>query len=42
MEKKKQFVYVLNLIPRLHDDDSWTQEDEDIVTRHFLRLKRYT
>jgi len=42
MEKKKQFVYVLRLIPRLHDDNNWTEKDEDIVNRHFLRLKRYT
>lgn len=42
MEKKKQFVYVLKLISRLYDDNSWAVKDEDIVNRHFLRLKKYT
>jgi len=42
MAKEKQFVYVLRLVPRLFEDSSWTQADEDIVERHFLRLKRFT
>lgn len=42
MEKCKQFVYVLRLVPRLYDDSNWTQADEDIVDRHFMRLKNYT
>lgn len=40
--KKQQFVYVLKLIPRLHQDDNWTEQDEAIVQRHFDRLKKYT
>ena len=42
MEKKKQFVYVLSLVPRLYDDSAWSKTDEDIVDRHFVRLKNYT
>ncbi len=40
--KKEQFVYLLELVPRLHDDNNWTEQDEDIVERHFIRLKNYT
>ncbi len=42
MDEIKQFVYVLELSPRLHDDNNWTQKDEDIVNKHFIRLKKYT
>jgi hypothetical protein len=42
MQDKNQFVYVLKLIPRLNDDSNWAQSDEDIVDRHFGRLKKYT
>ena len=42
MGDKKQYVYVLELIPRLHNDNNWTELDEDIVKRHFIRLKKYT
>jgi len=38
--KPSQYIYVLKLIPRLLQDENWTEQDEDIVTRHFLRLKR--
>jgi uncharacterized protein YciI len=40
--KKQTFVYVLRLVPRLHDDKAWTKEDGDIVGRHFQRLKDAT
>jgi uncharacterized protein YciI len=42
MENTNQFVYVLKLVPRLYDDSNWTQVDENIVDRHFNRLKKYT
>lgn len=42
MDELKQFVYVLELVPRLHDDNNWSQTDKDIVDRHFIRLKKYT
>lgn len=38
--KKKQFVYVLKLIPRLLDDKAWTKPDEEAVGKHFQRLQR--
>jgi hypothetical protein len=31
MKEKKQFVYLLKLIPRLLDQDAWTEEENDIV-----------
>lgn len=37
-----QYIYTLKLIDRLLDEDNWTQEDEDIVTEHFMKLKRLT
>jgi len=40
--KKPTFVYVLHLVPRLHDDKAWTKEDSQIVGRHFQRLKDAT
>jgi uncharacterized protein YciI len=35
----KAFMYMLKLVPRLHDDNAWTKEDKDVVDRHFTRLK---
>ena len=37
--KPKQFIYVLHLVPRLHDDKAWTDQDKAAVGRHFNRLK---
>lgn len=42
MENKNQYIYVLKLIPRLLDEGNWTQREEDIVERHFNKLKKYT
>ncbi len=39
---KKQFLYVLRLVPRLHDDKAWTPADQAAVGRHFERLKAAT
>lgn len=39
-EKRKQFVYVLKLVPRLLDEKAWTKQDGEIVGRHFRRLQR--
>lgn len=33
------YIYVLKLIPRLYNDESWTKEDESIVMDHFNKLK---
>ncbi|MDO8545332.1 MAG: YciI family protein [Opitutaceae bacterium] len=37
--KPKQFVYVLRLVPRLHDDNAWTEADKKAVGVHFAHLK---
>lgn len=37
-----QWVYVLKLVPRLHDDKAWTKADESAVGDHFRRLKQLT
>jgi uncharacterized protein YciI len=38
----KQFLIVLRLVPRLHDDKAWKKEDQAAVSRHFERLKEAT
>jgi uncharacterized protein len=38
-DKPKQFIYVLRLVPRLHSDSAWTQEDKMALDRHFARFK---
>lgn len=35
----KHYIYVLKLIPRLIIESNWTEEDEEIVDRHFKYLK---
>ncbi|WP_100489160.1 YciI family protein [Sporolactobacillus pectinivorans] len=37
---KKQFIYVLRLIPLLLDESNWTKREEDIADRHFARLQK--
>jgi uncharacterized protein YciI len=39
---KKQFLIVLRLAPRLHDDTAWTDADKATVGAHFQRLKTAT
>ena len=39
-DEKKQFVYVLKLIPRLLNEKNWTKQDSQIVGRHFRRLQQ--
>ena len=36
--KPKHFIYVLKLVPRLHDDSAWTEADKAIGSRHFAHL----
>lgn len=38
--KKKQFVYVLKLVPRLLEEKNWTERDGQAVGRHFRRLQQ--
>ncbi|HEX5648455.1 MAG TPA: YciI family protein [Steroidobacteraceae bacterium] len=40
--KLQQFLYVLRLAPRLHDDAAWTDADNAAVSRHFEHLKQAT
>lgn len=37
----REYIYVLKLIPRLHDEMNWTKSEEDVINQHFLRLKKY-
>ena len=37
-----QFCYTLNLRPDLLNDDNWTEEENQIVEEHFLRLQADT
>lgn len=36
----RQFIYMLRLAPRLHDDSAWTQADQQAVSRHFAYLQQ--
>lgn len=36
---QKHFLIVLKLVPRLHDDQAWTKDDQALVSAHFRRLK---
>jgi uncharacterized protein YciI len=40
--KPKQFLYVLRLVPRLHDKKAWTKDDAAAVESHFTRLQQAT
>lgn len=40
--KLKQFMYVLRLVPRLHDDSAWTDADKAVTGRHFAHLTAAT
>jgi uncharacterized protein YciI len=37
--RPKQFIYVLRLVPRLHQDFAWTKEDNMALSRHFTRFQ---
>lgn len=34
------YIYILKLNERLYDDQAWTEEDNKILEKHFLRLKQ--
>lgn len=40
--QRPQFIYLLRLVERLHTDNGWTKEDEEIIGRHFRHLKAAT
>ncbi|MGD9761314.1 MAG: hypothetical protein AB7U52_02625, partial [Candidatus Izemoplasmatales bacterium] len=35
----KTYIYILKLIPRLFDDNNWTDSDDLIIEKHFNRIK---
>lgn len=39
---RPQFLYVLRLVPRLHDEAAWQDTDRQAVARHFAHLKQAT
>lgn len=39
-ENKSQFIYVLKSIPRLLDEENWTEKEEGIIERHFAYLQK--
>jgi len=39
LEKPKQFIYVLRLVPRLHADANWTSQDKNVLQQHFVRFQ---
>jgi len=39
MEKEKDYIYKLKLVPRLIDENVWTKRDNEIVREHFERLE---
>lgn len=38
----RQYIYVLRLIPRLHDDNAWSEADRKTIGTHFAHLKAAT
>jgi uncharacterized protein YciI len=40
--KPKQYIYVLRLVPRLHDDKAWTEPDTATIQKHVAYLKAGT
>ncbi len=40
--KLRQYIYVLKLVPRLHDDTAWTDADKKAASAHFAQLKAAT
>jgi len=41
-QTSKQYLYVLHLVPRLHDPKAWTERDNASVAKHFERLQEAT
>ncbi|MES1168275.1 MAG: YciI family protein, partial [Oleiharenicola lentus] len=39
---RPQFIYILRLVERLHDDKAWTKADEETIGVHFRHLKAAT
>lgn len=41
-EGTRHYIYVLRLVPRLHDPKAWTERDNASVSAHFKRLQEAT
>lgn len=39
---RPQFIYLLRLVERLHDDSAWTKADNETIGRHFRHLQAAT
>lgn len=37
----REYIYILKLIPRLYEEENWTEVENEIINQHFLRLKKY-
>lgn len=40
--KRQQFIYLLRVVPKLHDESKWTEKDKAATAQHFERLKQAT
>jgi uncharacterized protein YciI len=40
--KIQQYVYVLKVAPRLHDEAKWTDKEKAATSQHYERLKQAT
>ncbi|MFZ5352567.1 MAG: YciI family protein [Bacillota bacterium] len=38
---KKQYIYIIKPIPRLLDENNWTDEDRAAIGRHVEALEKY-
>lgn len=38
--KPQQYVYVLQLTPRMHEANPWTDTDNGVIRQHFARLAK--
>ncbi len=38
--EKKQFIYVLHIVPKFHDLKNWSDADNKAVGEHFARLQK--
>lgn len=35
-----QFLYILKLVPRLHKEENWTDQDNKVIEEHFASLQK--
>jgi uncharacterized protein len=38
VSKRQQYVYVLQLTPRMHEANAWTDTESGVIGQHFARL----